>query len=357
MNVVSLFAGIDGFGLAAETMGWDVVAHCEIEPFPQTILQEHFPKSTLHEDIKTTDFTIYRGRVNLVTGGFPCQPVSLAGTRKGRDDERFLWDEMFRAVREISPAWVVAENVRGLLNQSGGLVFEQVCLDLETEGYEVQTFLLPAAGVGAPHERYRIIIVAYSNHARTRNALPNIRNGQEENQNRERQPQPKPGQDGCYGTIPNTPSEGQQKRQQTYGWKNTAQNTTRTEHEPERLSGKSISTNSGSERCREYNFSKKSGVQRYASGLYNENTNYWANFPTQPPICHGNDGFPTELLRQRIREDSLGVISEEEIDQIISKAYNQWRKETIKSGGNAVVLQMILQIFKAIQKYDYLTNI
>jgi len=160
MNHGSLFSGIGGFDLAAEWMGWTNVFHCEIEEFPRKVLEYHFPNSITYEDIKETDFTIHRGQIDILTGGFPCQPYSTAGRRLGKEDDRHLWPEMLRAIREIQPRWVVGENVRGLVNWNGGLVFEEVQADLENEGYEVQPFILPATGVNAPHKRDRVWIVA-----------------------------------------------------------------------------------------------------------------------------------------------------------------------------------------------------
>ena len=159
----SLFSGIGGFDLAAQWMNWTNVFHTEWNEFGQKVLKHHFPNSIQYHDIIKTDYTIHNGDIDIITGGFPCQPFSLAGKRKGKDDERYLWHEMLRAIQQIRPTYVVAENVRGLLTIDGGLVFEQVCADLEAEGYEVQPILLPAAGVNAPHRRDRIFIVAYSN--------------------------------------------------------------------------------------------------------------------------------------------------------------------------------------------------
>ena len=162
MKHASLFSGIVGFDLAAQWMGWTNVFHTECNEFGQKILKHHFPKSISYHDIIKTDFTIHKGTIDIITGGFPCQPFSLAGKRKGTDDERYLWHEMLRAIQQIQPTYVVAENVRGLLTIDGGMVFEQVCADLEAEGYEVQLILLPAAGVNAPHRRDRIFIVGYA---------------------------------------------------------------------------------------------------------------------------------------------------------------------------------------------------
>ena len=158
----SLFSGIGGFDLAAEWAGWNNIFHCECNPFGQKVLKHHFPKSISYEDITKTDFSIHRGNIDIITGGFPCQPYSTAGLRKGKEDERHLFPEMLRAIKEIKPRWVIGENVRGLVNWNGGLVFHEVYDDLEREGYEVQSFLIPAAGVNARHQRQRIWFIAYS---------------------------------------------------------------------------------------------------------------------------------------------------------------------------------------------------
>ena len=158
----SLFSGIGGFDLAAEWMGWTNVFHCEWMEFPRKVLDYHFPDADSHIDICTTDFKKYANKIDILTGGFPCQPFSLAGKRKGTDDERYLWGEMLRAIQEIKPRFVIAENVFGITNIDGGLVFEQVCLDLETEGYEVQPFIICAAAKNAPHRRDRCWFIANS---------------------------------------------------------------------------------------------------------------------------------------------------------------------------------------------------
>jgi DNA (cytosine-5)-methyltransferase 1 len=162
MKQLELFAGIGGFGLAGHWAGIETIAQVEIDDFCQKVLQKNFPNAAKYRDIKEFDGSKYRGAVDIVSGGFPCQPYSTAGKRLGKDDERHLWPEMLRVIREVKPQWVVGENVRGLVSWSNGLVFEEVCADLETAGYEVQPFILPAASVGAPHLRYRIWFVAHS---------------------------------------------------------------------------------------------------------------------------------------------------------------------------------------------------
>lgn len=188
----SLFSGFGAADLAAEWMGWKNAFWCEIDPFPRRVLQYWFPNSIGYEDIKTTDFTTWRGRIDVLTGGFPCQPFSVAGRRKGAEDDRYLWPEMLRAIREIRPTWVVGENVAGILTmvqpgrevevehqasmfEAGGketisvleYVVETVCRDLEREGYSVQPVVVPACAVGAPHRRDRVFFIAHRADTRT----------------------------------------------------------------------------------------------------------------------------------------------------------------------------------------------
>jgi len=161
MTHASLFSGIGGFDLAAEWAGWTNAFNCEIDPFCRKILKYHFPDAEQYGDIRTTDFTIWRDRIDVLTGGFPCQPFSLAGKRKGTEDDRYLWPEMLRVIRTVRPRWVVGENVFGIVNWSEGMVFDKVCSDLEAAGYEVQPYIIPACGVGAPHRRDRCWFVGH----------------------------------------------------------------------------------------------------------------------------------------------------------------------------------------------------
>lgn len=158
----SLFSGIGGFDLAAQWMGWENVFHCEWNEFGQRILKYYWPKAITYGDITKTDFSIHRGKIDILTGGFPCQPYSVAGKRKGKEDERHLWPEMLRAIREIAPTYIVGENVGGIVSWNGGLVFEEVQTDLEAEGYEVQPVILPACSVGGWHRRDRVWFIAHA---------------------------------------------------------------------------------------------------------------------------------------------------------------------------------------------------
>lgn len=158
-----------GFDLAAQWMGWENVLHCEWNEFGRKILNYYWPKAESYGDITKTDFSKHRGTIDILTGGFPCQPYSNAGQRKGKEDNRHLWPEMLRAIREIQPTYIVGENVRGLTNWNCGLVFNEVQAEMEAEGYEVTSFLLPACAVNAAHRRDRIWFIAYSDRSMLQN--------------------------------------------------------------------------------------------------------------------------------------------------------------------------------------------
>ena len=152
---LDLFSGIGGFALAAGWAGFETVGFCDNEPYAQAVIKKHWPEVPIHGDIKALDGTAYRG-VTLLTGGFPCQPFSNAGKRRGKDDDRYLWPQMLRVIQEARPAWIVGENVVGII----GLALDQVCSDLEAEGYEVEPIIIPACGVDAQHRRNRVWVVA-----------------------------------------------------------------------------------------------------------------------------------------------------------------------------------------------------
>ena len=162
MTHLGLFEGIGGFALAAQWAGWHTSTVVEWNPYCQAILKKNFPDATIYGDIKQFDGRPYAGQIDIITGGFPCQPFSHAGKREGATDDRYLWPEMLRIIRQIKPAWVVGENVAGLLTMDGGHIFAGILADLENAGYSTETYLIPAVSVGAPHRRDRIWIIAYN---------------------------------------------------------------------------------------------------------------------------------------------------------------------------------------------------
>jgi DNA (cytosine-5)-methyltransferase 1 len=160
---LSLFSGIGGLDIAAEMAGIKTVGQCEWADFQTKILEKHWPDVPRWRDIRTLTADSFYERtglrtVDVISGGFPCQPFSVAGKRGGEDDDRYLWPEMLRVIREIRPTWVIGENVPGIVN----LALDTVLSDLEGEGYSAQAFIIPACGVDAPHRRERCCILAYA---------------------------------------------------------------------------------------------------------------------------------------------------------------------------------------------------
>jgi DNA (cytosine-5)-methyltransferase 1 len=325
----SLFSGIGGFDLAAEWMGWENKFHCEWNTFGQKVLHHYWPQAEQFTDITKTDFTKYANRIDILTGGFPCQPYSSAGKRLGKEDERHLWPEMLRAIREIQPSWVVGENVRGLTNWNGGLLFDEVQAELEAQGYEVLSFLLPACAVNAPHRRDRIWFVAHSNVTKQRNNRgANIKKEREIRRNEESNVF---GELSCNGDAADTNSirleqcknGGKMDRGQgkVGGQGSEFTNATQTNGEVRDASNTNVI---GLRR-------ESNGIGE--SGLFSKEgqRNYWENFPTVSPICSGDDGIS---------------------DRLDSITFPKWRNESIKAGGNAIVPQVVLQIFKTIEQYE-----
>ena len=158
LKVLDLFSGIGGFSLGLESTGhFQTIAFCEKDQFCQKVLQKNFKNIPIEGDVRNVKGDKYKA--DVVTGGFPCQPFSVAGKRKGTDDDRYLWDETIRVVRECKPKYFIGENVEGLINIQNGMVLRQVQTDLEKEGFEVQCLIIPASGIGAWHQRKRIWII------------------------------------------------------------------------------------------------------------------------------------------------------------------------------------------------------
>jgi len=322
---IGLFEGIGGFSLAAKWMGWDTIAWCEIEPFCQKVLNYHFPNAKQHNDIKTTDFTIYRGKCGLLTGGFPCQPYSISGKRKGKEDNRHLWPEMHRAIREIQPRWIVAENVYGLINWSGGLVFHEVQTDLEASGYEVWPYVLPACAVGAPHRRDRVWIISRLISDSNSNGFQFAKefekrleiNGNNISLNEF---------NSFYGT-------GDASNTNIGGLERPKKGRRNSEYvERDSKFGDASNTNIPIKQREHIGQKGQREFDRQNSG---DGINKWQNFPTQSPVCSGDDGLS---------------------DRLDGITFSRWRKESIKAYGNAIVPQVAYEIFKAINLFEKRKN-
>lgn len=290
----SVFSGIGGPEIAATMLGWDNVFHCEINPFGRAVLDYWFPKAKSYEDITKTDFSEWRGRVTVLTGGFPCQPFSYAGQRRGADDDRYLWPQMLRAIDECRPTWVVGENVAGIVsmveqgefsqmdNQANlfdesdqihryqyrqPFTIERVCKDLEDLGYTVQPIVIPACAVGAPHRRDRVFIIATNTES------------QQGERHEPQQPRPRRtaqgelgggnSKDGCQRNVADTSDIGAGQREQA---------------ERQECGRPSLSE-----------FGERYGASLSADGgVCGER---WANFPSVSPVCGRNDGLSRNVVR------------------------------------------------------------
>lgn len=345
MTHASLFSGIGGFDYAAALLGWINIFDCEIDAFCRKVLEYHFPNSVHYGDITKQIFKEWRGKIDVLSGGFPCQPFSLAGQRKGADDNRYLWPEMLRVIREILPRWVVGENVGGILTmvqpgaevEVGGqaslfgedyrkrvlhrqeYVIETICRDLEREGYAVQPLLIPACAVGAPHRRDRIWFIAHRTNAGTETMQFT-------------------GENGIYAVGTSSHTDGD--RYTSCG--------TSCRIEKERRERAAMSGQRGG-RCERVN--GLDGFSRIAADPYGKRQKYgndqgserwdkpderfkkqysssiWEKFPTQSPICIGDDGLSGRL-------DGI--------------TFSKWRQESVKAYGNAVLPQVVYEIFRAI---------
>jgi DNA (cytosine-5)-methyltransferase 1 len=325
----SLFSGIGGFDLAAEWSGFTNLFNCEWEEFPRKVLKHHFPNADQHEDIKEFNATTYSGRIDILSGGFPCQPFSVAGKRKGSEDERHLWPEMLRVIRECKPRWVVGENVRGLVNWSDGLVFETCCSDLEALGYSVQSFIIGACSVNAPHRRDRVWIVAHTDNARTDERVRDNGNREKENERRQEQPFPEFREGSrvvAHSDNIRTSSrlgEIQSKDGEVPERNNNAQSC-------DASSRNAPDTDIQLPKCWDGNRTDgRSKPTKRTQPL--DQPRGWETFPTVPPICGGDDGLPKEL-------DGI--------------TFSKWRRESIKAYGNAIVPQVAYRIFESIQDYE-----
>lgn len=316
MKHLGLFEGIGGFSLAARWMGWETVAWCEYDKKCQELLRLRFPEAKEHGNIKTTDFTEYANQIDIITGGFPCQPYSLAGARKGKEDDRHLWPEMLRAIGEIQPSWVVGENVFGLINWGGGLVFNEVQTDLEAKGYEVWAYVLPACAVNAPHRRDRVWFIAYSE-SNSRNNV--IRNERQDTSPIQKERFNEYLTTSYPSSLQWTPArkEGFNSRQRGEALSNI-----------KRVGSKGFAANSdhnglqGSEIVGGINSSESRG-EKFPPRCF---PSTWEIFPTQSPICGRDDGVSNRVDR-------------------------------LKQLGNAIVPQVAFEIFKAIEQMNTLTEV
>lgn len=384
----SLCTGIGACELAATWMDWENAFSCEINEFCQRVLKYYYPKSKHYENIFGTDFAEWRGKIDVLTAGFPCQPFSCAGARKGAEDDRYLWPEVLRVIREIQPTWFIGENVAGITSMvlpgdeikvgsykdvfgesyqetemRQQFVVERICRDLERIGYSIQPVIIPACAIEAPHKRDRIWFIAYRSNT-------GIEDVQQERKNRILPIKSTPYTDGkrC-----NNRSDYWKERQfcldkERYSKKNKSER-----NKWKYWTGKNgaIATNAkcfGSDKVYNQVQSKQSNwecinsesvkwIASDSAGKQGERMQFeqckarkqkqeqfrgnyceggmrnWAEFPTQSPVCCGNDGLSSRLF---------GI------------TFSKHREESIKAFGNTMVPQVVYQIFKAIEESELL---
>ena len=365
MNHASLFSGIGGAEVAASMMGWQNLFHCEIQEFPRKVLDYWFPNSESYEDITKTDFTKWHGKVDVLTGGFPCQPFSLAGRRKGADDNRYLWPQMLRAIRQIHPTWVVGENVAGiktmvescqvtqmgrtdylfeenhLYREESRFTLDKICADLEAEGYSVQPIVIPACAIGAPHRRDRVWIVAHTQcDGHSPQGHGNQRARAKKSKKRKNRPQSRSRRHGSGKTLAHALQHRSHQVHQDHqsqfpdGARTNSLGCQWSSSHSNSNGGKTLQPSEGLERTgckRDVQPKERSTSPEWTDRLSRlQQSGRWRNFPTQSPVCRGYDGIPFDV-------DSLTI------------SFPKWRQESIKAYGNAWVPQVAYEIFRAIE--------
>lgn len=334
----SLFSGIGGFEIAATWLGWQNVFSCEKNPFGKKILQYYWPNSIHHEDIFQFNATKFRVHVDIISGGFPCQPFSNAGKRKGKTDDRYLFPEACRIITEARPEWIVLENVAGLFsilepdslsemeikavelfcqnsNQQPDStiirlqqrVIGKIISEIQSAGYVLPqlkdgtpiVLCIPAAAVNAPHQRDRIWFVAHTN------------------SDRDEQYQ---GDHGTGTRWQEVERQEERKRHRGAGILNGFSNLSD--------ASSTIQTHTTTnQRYGQFNPGPFDPNPSKEASDWQNRIPGWKAWPTQPPFCGGNDGLPAEL-------DGI--------------TFSNWRTESVKAYGNAIVPQVALEIFRAI---------
>lgn len=391
MTHASLCTGIGACELAATWMGWENLFSCEIDEFCNKVLKHHYPKATHYGNIFEQDFREWRGRVDVLTAGFPCQPFSFAGKRNGAEDDRYLWPEVLRVISEVRPTWFIGENVGGIITmvlpgeetkvgsytdicgenytfyeKRQRYIIEQIRIDLASIGYSVQPVVIPACAVGAPHRRDRVWFLARRDDVTDTDGA-----GLQETGTQQRATGV--AGDGLQGSTPHSKSDGSYRTPGTAGkktersdWKEIKQSIVwreiRTSSNPskqgfqervndgkrevseedgtgvddrfERSSGKQSSSDSNGKRLqgstffREYKKERTESENKRVDGCFCPD---WKEFPTQSPVCGRDDGISTGLS---------GI------------TFSRWRQESIKALGNSMVPPLVYEFFLAIEKVE-----
>lgn len=336
----SLFSGVGGADLAAYQVGWTNMFTCEIDDFCNKVLDYWFPNTERYYDIKETDFSKWRGKIDVLSGGPPCQAVSVAGKRKGDKDDRFLWDEFIRAVREIQPTWIVAENVYGIISMvesretphveredslfgeideetgwvSQRYILYKIISEIENEGYEALPVAIPACAVGAPHKRMRVWIICHRVDADAEGEPRGEHNGETGDGESRR-----PGGIHSEEYVTDTYGAGLKEErtgEQPAGSSGESERRAPSNPDGELMEGRDGEANEKRER--------EDILESFGS------PRGWEAFPSVSPICGRDDGLSGRL-------DGI--------------TFSKWRKETIKAYGNAWCVPVAYEIFRILDNY------
>ena len=329
MNHLDLFSGIGGFALAAEWMGWKTKAFCEQDKYCQKVLNENFKGIPIHGDVTTIPRI---GEIDIITGGFPCQPFSVAGKKKGKEDNRYLWPAMLKVIEQEKPAWVLGENVSGIVN----MALDTCITDLEAKNYTVQPFIIPACSVEAPHRRDRVWIIAHTKSTGTGDDEQGIRGLSERCGEWEK----RMGQEDA-AHVSNANSTGLQEegaKQQATGITGVCQNV----------------PNSKSQHDREIKTGKNKGQTQQLGDLF-EPGNVADTERQQQQGGKQKQIYRESNLQREPRRGCQDGAKQWAAEPGMGRVVNglSGRMDRIKGLGNAVVPQLVYQIFKIIDQCKY----
>lgn len=343
MKHLDLFSGIGGFAYAADQVFGDVEhVFCDNDKFCQKVLKKHWEDADIYDDIATITDTERKGWwsgsvteegqttrsdywIDLLTGGFPCQPFSAAGVRRGTSDDRYLWPQMLKVIRITQPTWIIAENVRGLLTWEQGLVVEQVCLDLEALGYDVQPLIIPALAVNAPHRRDRIWFIAHSNGSGRSGSIRGITGSQDEDEDKHRS------QDNSAGQFAGANKRLPKDRKPNQHAPNSNNRRSPKQEQPSaghQQRGGGVTENSISQRSRGRNEDRRQILGSQSPEVQNQRPSWesdWLEIATE--FCGVDDGLSVELDGFKLTK-------------------SQNRANQLKAYGNAIVPQVAIEIMK-----------
>ena len=295
LKLLDLFSGLGGFSLGLESTGFfETIAFVEKDEFCQKVLKKNFKNIPIEGDIRNVKGDRYKA--DVVTGGFPCQPFSVAGKRKGTDDDRYLWDETIRVVRECKPKWFIGENVEGLVNIQDGMVLRQVQDDLEKEGFQVQCLIIPASGIGAWHQRKRIWIIGCN----VSNSIGKL-------------------SDGCSSTTRNSSTEFKRVEcNQSWNWNEVWSKTERCSEQDRKDVSDSNGKRSQGHKFQQHLETRKQSSTNDGKESFKRQQTWWQ---TQSELCGVPNGVSYELDKDRAnRVKSLGNSIVPQIARELGKA-------------------------------------